>query len=186
MDLKNADVLKLQTRFMQRDTNVQGFSAALTGQVRKLANEVGRVAIYSRIDELPEEVLDILAWQFSVDWYDTDADLPTKRKAIKEAIEIHKIKGTPAAVQRVIEIYFGDGDVEEWFQYGGQPGFFRVRTSNSEATNEKAALFAKAVNAVKRLSAHLEAVILVTSDDLGLYFGGVLHMTEKMTVKQVV
>lgn len=186
MDLKNADVLKLQTHFMQRDINVQGFSAALTGQVQKLADEIGRVAIYNRIDDLPEDVLDVLAWQFSVDWYDPDADLPTKRNAIKEAIEIHRIKGTPAAVQRVIEIYFGDGEVEEWFQYGGQPGYFRVKTSNQEATNEKAALFAKAVNAVKRLSAHLEAVILITSDDLNLYIGGVLHMVEKMTVKQVI
>jgi len=186
MLIRDVDVLALQTKFMQQDVAVQGFSAALTPQFRRLAEEAGKVAIYSRIDDLPEDVLDVLAWQFSVDWYDPDADVATKRKAIKEALEIHKIKGTPAAVQRVVEIYFGDGDVEEWFQYGGQPGFFRVRTSNPEATNEKAALFAKAVNAVKRLSAYLEAVILVTSDDLSLYFGGVLHMTEKMTVKQVV
>jgi len=186
MRIRDVDVLALQTKFMQQDVDVQGFSAALTPQFRKLAEEARKVAIYSRINDLPEEVLDVLAWQFSVDWYDPDADLPTKRNAIKEAIEIHRIKGTPAAVQRVVEIYFGDGEVEEWFQYGGQPGYFRVKTSNQEATNEKAALFAKAVNAVKRLSAHLEAVILITSDDLNLYIGGVLHMVEKMTVKQVI
>jgi hypothetical protein len=119
MYLKTVDVLSLQTKFMKQDTAVRGFSAALTPQIRKLAEETGWVAIYSRIDELPEEVLDILAWQFGALWYDVDSPIEVKREAIKQAIEIHKIKGTPAAVQRVIEIYFSDGDVEEWFQYGG-------------------------------------------------------------------
>jgi phage tail P2-like protein len=186
MELKTADVINLQSRFMRDDIAVRGYSAALSGQIRKLANETEKVAIYSRIDELPEDVLDILAWQFDVLWYDSDSTITEKRKNIKKAIEIHRIKGTPAAVQMVIEIYFGDGDVEEWFDYGGDPGHFRVTTANPSADAEKATLLANAVNAVKRLSAHFDGVIVSVTSNNELFYGAASHMAGSITVEQVV
>jgi phage tail P2-like protein len=186
MDLTSVDVLVLQSTSMKEDIAVQGFSAALTLQLRKLVEEVDRVGIYYRIDEQPEEVLDLLAWQYKVDWYDMDSPIEIKREAVKNALEIHKIKGTPDAVQRIIDIYFGDGTVEEWFDYGGAPGNFRISTMNPSATNEKAALLIKAVNAVKRKTAHLEAVLLIVTDDMPIYFSGVLQVFDHLTIEQVV
>lgn len=186
MDLKQADVLALQTKSMQEDLTVQGFSAALTPQVRAIAEDIMRIMIYARIDELPEELLDILAWQYSALWYDVDSPIDVKREAIREVFMIHKTKGTPAAVQRVVELFFGDGRVEEWFEYEGEPGYFRITTNNPEATTEKAALLAKAVSAVKRFSAHLESVVIIGSEEINLNFAGVLHMSDKLTMEQVV
>jgi phage tail P2-like protein len=186
MQTKDLDLLKLQTKTMQKDRDVQGFTAALNDQLRQLSENVNLALIYGRTDQLPEEVLDILAWQFKVDWYDATSDIVTKQKAIDDALLIQQILGTPAAVQRVIEIYFGDGQVEEWFDYGGLPFHFRVVTNNPEATNEKAALLTKAVNSVKRKSTRLESVIIKTGDTMDLYEGLALHTGDYLTVKQVV
>jgi len=183
MDLQNFDLLKLQTKFMRQDKSVAGFSAAAEEQFKKLSGETDKAMIYARISELPDEVLDILAWQFGADWYNATVDVDVKREAIQDVLYLAKIRGTPAAVQGIVEIYFGDGRVEEWFEYGGSPGYFRVLTSNPEATNEKAQQFTRAVESVKRKSQWLEAVVLeetIPIDDL--YFGGVLHIGEYITI----
>jgi phage tail P2-like protein len=185
MDLKTVDVLALQTKHMQQDEAVRGYSAALTPQVRKLAGEIGLASIYARIDQLPEAVLDILAWQFNVLWYDISETIEAKRQAIKQSIDIHRIKGTPAAIERVIEIYFGDGQVEEWFQYGGTPGHFRITTTNPSATSEKAILLQTAIKAVKRYTSVLDSVTIDTSYDNRLYVGFAVQTVSEITVRQV-
>ncbi|AOZ91620.1 phage tail protein I [Paenibacillus crassostreae] len=182
MDLQTLDLLKLQTKYMRDDETVIGLSAALGGQFKRIASEIVKVMIYSQTDQLPEEALDVLAWQFGADWYDANASIETKREAIDNVLYLAQIRGTPAAVQRIVEIYFGDGRVEEWFEYGGEPGYFRVITNNPEATNEKATQFIKSVNSVKRKSAWLEVVILEESTPLNLYIGGAVHVGEYILV----
>lgn len=183
MDLQNIDVLKLQTKFMRQDKSVVGFSAAAEDQFKKVSSETDKAMIYARISELPDEVLDILAWQFGADWYNATVDTEVKREAIQDVLYLAKIRGTPEAVQRIVEIYFGDGRVEEWFEYGGSPGYFRVLTSNPEATNEKAQQFTRAVESVKRKSQWLEAVVLEeTIETRDMFFGATLHIGEFMTI----
>lgn len=186
MDTKSIDLLALQTRMMQGDVAVKGMSAALNPQFIQVAEQILNALIYTRIDDLPESALDILAWQFNVDWYEPESDIEAKREAINDALIIKKTQGTPAAVQRVIEIYFGDGDVEEWFDYGGEPGYFRIVTSNPRATGDQAALLIRAVDSVKNLRSRLEIVIITVIENMTIYHGHVLHVTENLTVKQVV
>jgi phage tail P2-like protein len=186
MHVSELDLLKLQTKNMQKNIDVQGFSSALSEQFQQIAKEVINVLTYTRIDELSEDVLDILAWQFNVDWYDAESDLTTKRQAINDALIVSQMMGTPAAVQRVVEIYFGDGNVEEWFEYGGEPYHFRVVTNNPSATQEQAALLAKAVNSVKNLRSRLESVIIQQTENMDMYVGFVLHTGDKLTMEQVV
>lgn len=185
MDLQNLDLLQLQTQMMRKDDAVIGFSAALGDQLKKIGTEAARALIYSQIPQLPEDVLDILAWQFGADWYDATANIEIKRQAINDVLYLSQIRGTPAAVQRIVEIYFGDGQVQEWFEYGGDPGYFRVVTNNTAATSEQAELFSKAVNSVKRLSAWLESIIIQSTETMNLHTGFVLHTTDKLTLKQV-
>lgn len=186
MDLNSLDLLQLQTKMMKKDVAVIGYSAALGDQFKKIATDVDKVMIYSQIDKMPSEVLDILAWQFGADWYDANADIEIKRQAIRDVLYLARIRGTAAAVQRVVEIYFGDGQVEEWFEYGGDPGYFRVITTNTSVTSEQAQRFAKAINSVKRLSAWLETVIIQSTESMNLHTGFVLQITDKLTLKQVI
>ncbi|WP_438449470.1 phage tail protein I [Gorillibacterium sp. sgz5001074] len=185
MDLKTVDLSQLQTKAMREDPSVQGFAAALTEQLRQLADEVQQVMIYGRLDQVPEEVLDILAWQFDVDWYDPEADVDTKREAIQDVLRLARIRGTPAAVKRVAEIYLGDAAVEEWFQYSGQPYHFRIVTNNPDATGDKAAQLARAVDAVKNLRSVLDAVVLLSTEDFPITMGFAVHSADKLTIKQV-
>lgn len=123
--------------------SVDGFMANLPdviledAHLRDLAEVAARVllkttdyprmaAIYSRIGELDEGVLDILAKDLKVDWYDYDASLAEKRRTIKDSWYVHKRMGTKSAVERALSDVFPDSKVEEWFEYAGSPYHFRV------------------------------------------------------------
>ena len=48
------------------------------------------IHIYTQIDSQPEEILDVLAVQFKVDWYDSNYPLEAKRSIIKTALEVRR------------------------------------------------------------------------------------------------
>jgi phage tail P2-like protein len=185
-DLKNIDLLKLQTKHMQQDPTTQAMCATLTPQLRQVADEVKNCLIIPRVDELPEEILDELAYELHVDWYDATASIDVKRNLIKNSDKVHMYLGTPYAVEQVVQDYFGDGYVEEWFEYGGQPYYFRVVTSNSAVTGELANQFTQAVEKVKRKSTILEQVIVSMSAEMLEYWGMAVQTGDYIEIRQVI
>ncbi|MEM2073936.1 MAG: phage tail protein, partial [Nitrososphaeria archaeon] len=85
------------------DKNVEALCES-ADHVFQLNNELYKLIIYARIDELPEEVLDLLAWQFHIEGYEFAEDIWEKRKLIKEFYELHKIKGTVAGIKKALEL----------------------------------------------------------------------------------
>lgn len=184
MDLSNINLLSLQTSFMRQDPTTQALCAALEPQFRKLADEVKACLIYAKVDELDNTALDELACEMHVDFYDANASLEQKRDLIKKSLIIHETKGTPYAVETLISALFGEGYVEEWFEYGGDPYTFRVLTNNAAVTNEKAQEFIKALNSVKNARSWLDSVIITLNEDLPLYFAGIVHTGDFITIKE--
>lgn len=133
-----------------------------TDALAALAANTGLPTLYARLDELPEDLLDILAADFKVDWYDYDAPLDEKRATMKSAIFVHRHLGTPSAVQRVIDDVFGDGRVEEWYNYErepGQPYHFRVHTSNTSVLLANRAKFLRLIEHAKNVRSIFDNVI---------------------------
>lgn len=81
------------------------------------------------IDTVPAAVLPYLAEQFHVlgheGWLLATTDLK-RRALLKVALELHRYKGTPWAVERVLESLDLEGSLEEWWQYAGTPYHFRI------------------------------------------------------------
>lgn len=82
------------------------------------------VLIYSRFDELPEELVDILAYDMHVDWYDYNYPLEAKRDLVKNSVKVHKKMGTKYAIETALGSLFPESEVEEWFQYEENPDTF--------------------------------------------------------------
>ncbi|EBV8143227.1 phage tail protein I [Salmonella enterica subsp. enterica serovar Thompson] len=81
------------------------------------------------VDIVDASALPSLAGQFHVQGLEGwlfAANKQEKRELIKQAIELHKYKGTPWAVRRVLEILSLPGTISEWFEYGGKAYFFKV------------------------------------------------------------
>ena len=94
----------------------------------------------------------------------------------------HKQRGTVAAVERVVSDIFGDGWVEEWSQYGGEPFHFKVHTSNVSAGDQEAAYFESIVASTQNVRSYLEAVIIESVMQMDLAWGGYLHTAESIYI----
>lgn len=90
--------------------------------------------LYSRIDELPESILDILARDFKIEWYDYNWGIEAKRKTIRDSFFVHRHLGTVGAVKRALTDVWPPSTVEEWFEYGGEPFYFRAILDAGDTT----------------------------------------------------
>lgn len=141
-------------------------SSAALGEVtaRLLARrpeEIGCLSLYPRIDELPEDLLDILAYDFKVDWWDAEYSLEEKRRIFKDSWYVHKHLGTKAAVETALRAIYPKAEVQEWFQYGGKPYFFRLSIDLTGEVSDAARPWRvmERVNFYKSLRSHVDELV---------------------------
>ncbi|MBD5098118.1 MAG: phage tail protein I [Clostridiales bacterium] len=122
--------------------------------------EIDRVRIISNIDELPEELLDILAYDFKVDWWDPEYTLEEKRRTLKDSWRVHKLLGTKAAVETAISAIYPNTKVLEWFEYGGEPYHFRldINITDDSMDSDKQRRVLERVNFYKSLRSHNDGI----------------------------
>ncbi len=150
------------------DEKVSAAAQALDRELQRVTAATAEVLHLPRLDVLPEKVIDILAWQWHVDFYEpVGMDLETKRNLVKESIAWHRIKGTPAAVDKLVTTVFGNSWVKEWFEYGGKPYHFRVVTENVTTDKAQLKLMYDAINTAKNVRSVLDYIefLLHLSDD---------------------
>lgn len=182
--LQTVSICDLLPSSLTGDPFVAAFAEAFDYEFHLLVADTARLLLFANLAEQPNEVLDYLAWQLNVDFYDQTMSLAVKRELISKALYWHSIKGTPAAVERVVQIVFGAGAVEEWFEYDGDPYHFRVRTPGGAfPTSAKIDLIMRMISVVKRASAVLEKLIIEQSVDHPLFFAGVLQVGQRFTVR---
>lgn len=151
-------------RVLQKQPWVEALSRAVLDLHRQTMGFIDGSQIYTAIDTVGEEVLDALAVNWKIDWYDTDYDIEQKRRIVKTALNIRRTMGTVAAVKAQADAIYPGSTLEEWFQYGGEPGYFRLRVNimTVEEQEKFAAMSLREIErrlaAAKRFSAHLEEV----------------------------
>ncbi|WP_217562803.1 phage tail protein I [Paenibacillus sp. GbtcB18] len=183
IDIQHASMLDILPPNLRRDRDLAAIALVFDNELQALIPKIRKLSIPDRLDEVSDGLADELAWQYHVDFYSPDLPIEQKRQLVKNAFHWHKRKGTPSAVEELVATLFGEGKVEEWFEYGGQPFRFQVITNNPEVTQDRAQEFYRAVESVKRLSAKLERVIISQTEELPLIVAGVFHFGEKMTVR---
>ena len=163
-DLQQVSLLDLVPPNLREDVQVQAAATALDAELNAATGSILECLHLPRIDELPERVLDLLAWQWHVDFYEpVGISLETKRKLVKNVIKWHREKGTPAVVEEVANAIYEPSSVVEWFEYGGQPYRFKVRTEEIPQTQAERAIYIRALNSVKNTRSWLEAIEYVIS-----------------------
>lgn len=114
------------------DPKMLALAKAIAGALERRREEIGDISIYPHIERLDGGLLDILARDFKVDWWDSDYTLDEKRRTLSTSWQVHKALGTKGAVIRAISSVYQQAKVEEWFEYGGEPYHFRLTVRLSE------------------------------------------------------
>ncbi len=120
-----------------QDTQTRALGAAWDKAFRKLVNYAERVSMtFAFVMELDEEMADHLCLSLDIKGYKADLSLQKKRLLIRSALLNYSRMGTKAALEDAVGIIHGGTSVQENWEYGGQPYFFRVAV---DAGQEKVA-----------------------------------------------
>lgn len=171
---------------LSRDSDKEKLADAIANELVHTISKTESVEIFPRVDELPEEVLDILAYDLKVDWYEPEADIRYKRQAIKECMLVHKYKGTKYAVQTALRSMYDSAEVKEWFEYGGEPFHFTVKVYGSTSSGLRT-LYLK-IQYAKNLRSVLDNVEfeLVPDESVETFFGAQIASIQKSIGAQLV
>lgn len=86
----NADYSECLPEALKKDPKMVALANATAAALLDASGIIDNVLIYSRFDELPEELVDILAYDLHVDWYDYNYPLEAKRDLVKNSVKVHK------------------------------------------------------------------------------------------------
>lgn len=164
---------------LKRDPKMAALAKAIAEQKRKIAKEIYRAQFWNQLDCLPDEILDVLAYDLHIDWYDPGAERSAKLEAIEGSVKVHKTLGTvDSVVDALAAVFAGTVVLEEWFEYGGEPYSFRVTLDGDG--DIKAIL--KVINRSKRLSAWMDVLRFLREGRLGIYTGGAIRVAGNLTI----
>ena len=145
---------------LKNDESMLALGKAIANELRENIRLARLATIYPRIDELGEELLDVLARDLRVDWYDDDDPEEVKRAVVKSGVRVHKRLGTKYAVEAALGDVLPGTTIEEWFEYGGAPYTFRIFANLSErglTMTQQEAILAR-MRHYKNVRSHLEGI----------------------------
>lgn len=149
---------------------VKALSHALQQACRLLYRYSQRLYIYSNLNEQPEEVIDLLAAELRTQYYDSTMDINMKRQLVKNTLVWYVGAGTPVAVEELVAAIFGDGKVEEWFEYGDVPFYFRIIV-NTTPMPDMISYLDNMIGKVKNTRSHLRSVDIQRETHQGSFVG---------------
>ena len=161
------NILQWVPDFILADKNGYAIAKALQAGINYMNNTLATgVKLITDYDSMPEWRLDELAWETNC-LYDYKADIEVKRKWIKEAIPLYRLYGTPEAVYKFLGSYFDNIEVNESWQYGGQPFHFKVMVEG-DWTPENEAWARKAIDAAKNVRSVLDDFTIGNGSYIGM------------------
>lgn len=126
--------------------------------------------LISNIDQLTDNMLNVMAWQWHLENFDVNWPETTKRGVIKQSLTWHRKKGTKAIVQDVVDKLFVKCMVEEWYEYNGKPYMFRLKGSLDDiktiGPQKNEILYA--INSTKNVRSWLDYIVLFASNPFKL------------------
>ena len=141
---------------------VQALAEASRKMRRRVMAYADRTRLFCDIDEASEEALDALAVELQTPLYKNDYPLTVKRQIVKNSMLYYIRSGTRGAVEELLADIYQGAEVEEWFEYGGEPNYFRVAIDISRTTVPVAEMSPAELESwlynVKRASSALESL----------------------------
>lgn len=149
--------------------------------------------LVSIIDNVPADALPHLAEQYHITgnegWLQA-LNEQEKRELIKSAIKMHRYKGTKYAIEEIFKTLNIVGNVEEWFNYGGQPYYFKVilQIFNRSINEETEKKLRDLINEYKNERSWLEEIqfYLTTNAKMHAYSACITQETITVNSKEIV
>ena len=160
INIHDGQITDLLSNSLRHNPETIAIAYAVLQEKRRILALVERTRLMAAVDSLEERILDYLAVELRTPAYEDSLPLETKRTLIKGTLPYYASLGTPAAVDWVIKAVFGNGGIDEWFNYGGEPHHFQVNIPIAGMITPKMMEeLRRMIASVKRLTSWLDSII---------------------------
>lgn len=169
-----------------KDKNIKDLSCVIDNIAIDIKQKTEMVLLLPKLKELPDSILNELAYQFHVDFYCEYFDHDTKVKLIESSIATHKIKGTPYAVEKVCTDIFKSAKVVENWEYGGEPYHFKVSFIKEAVTDvSKIDSLMEVISSTKNVRSWCDEIGFITETNNDILFCGGKSIFDKMEISEL-
>ena len=184
IDIKQGELLDLLPD--KSKPNMIALSYALKRAMDIVIKKADGSRTFAAVQDLPNEILDLLAIEMRSMYYDDTMPIEIKRNIIENTLMWYHKAGTPAAVREMTATLFGSGDIIEWFDVPDgslKPGEFDIVTDQildpmlTEKLNET-------IKKVKNIRSHLHQVKVERHTDLKEYCTVYFGMSPCIEIKE--
>lgn len=170
INIHDDQITDLLSNSLRHNPETIAIAYAVLQEKRRILALVERTRLMAAVDSLEERILDYLAVELRTPAYEDSLPLETKRTLIKGTLPYYASLGTPAAVDWVIKAVFGNGGIDEWFNYGGEPHHFQVNIPIAGMITPKMMEeLRRMIASVKRLTSWLDSIITYLELDGKVY-----------------
>jgi P2-related tail formation protein len=148
---------------MTDDPNIASIAAAFDAMDQMVTSQISAVSVLDNIGHQPSDVTDLLAIEQRTPYYNQSLPLEVRQNLVAGTGKLNSIKGTKAAVEQAVTQAFGSGTMQEWWEYGGQPGHFQMIIVDFPNSSSQLDEINRAIVATQRLSSKLDTVIVIGS-----------------------
>lgn len=175
--IREVTLLELVPENFRSDPDIIAASKAVDREFRVLVKAIKNCLTFADIDQASSEVVDLLAAEMNVDFYDQNYTLEKRRRLVKNAYLYKYTKGTAFAVKAIVAEAFDNASIREWHEYGGQPYWFRIVFAGSIPDTAKLNEVIDAIKRIKNIRSHLAPTIASSSIETPHFFGGIIRQT---------
>lgn len=179
---RDAEPASVLPYLLSSDPDIAAISYAYKKAMSKLIVALAQTVLYADIEHIDEELLDLMALECRTQYYKNDLPIETKRKLVQSSLIWHQKAGTIGAVNELIDTVLGEGEVVEWFNFGGAPGTFKILTS-AKLNDSSLSYFQEIISKIKNMSSSLISVEQSCKLDMDLYVGIGMVQTAKTVIK---
>lgn len=105
---------------------VQALSYSIGNAMKDMVKFSASAHLYSDLENVPEEALDLIAMELNTQYYVQMLPRDTKESLIRQTLQWYMHGGTPSVLEQFLSTILDGGRIDEWYQYGGEPYFFRA------------------------------------------------------------
>ena len=157
--IQQVRLLEILPPSIKQDAQLSAVAKSLESQLQRISAQAQLVLHLPRLNELGDEMLNVLAEQYHVDYFEPEnMSLETKRALIRDSLLEHQIRGTKASVEHLLNKIMTWAKVSEWWEYGGEAYYFRVTMQGLKFTDEHAEKFFRIINSTKNVRSWLELI----------------------------
>lgn len=162
-DLKDIGVLDVAPSSVAGDDQIKAMAAGIDPAAKAVTDSIPEIEILKNIDQLPESILRMLAWEnrvYGAEWQ-LAATVENRRALVKDSFELNRRRGTRWSIERVLDLVGLDASIQEWFEYDGSPYFFKININSLQGeslTEDQLATANRMIDEYKPLRCKVETI----------------------------